>query len=498
MHADQGRYDMAVVGAGRYELGTEIARGAIGVVWRAVDTATGEPVAVKRLRPETAALPDSVVGFLGEAEILGQLRHPSVVRLRELVRESDGYALVLDFVDGQDLRRRVRAGGPLPPAVAVGIVAAIAEALGYVHGRGYVHGDIKPGNIVAPQDGSPVRLVDFGVARRVGQTDRATYATPEYVSPEVVLGGIPGTAADVYALGMVLYELCTGRSAFRGGGSDDVLRRHLTCVPVPPPGLAEPVWPVIQACLAFEPSHRPSAAPFANQLRALLLSLAGLPAPAPLAPDAVTWWPREADETAPILGLQRVVWMPANRQNPEAASPERVVAVPMPVRDGVLAPGGTPAGQGVEPLTAAVGALPPVAGYSAGAFPVGGPAGYDPAAGYRTGASGQQPGRSRVPLVIGVVVAVVVLLGLVAGGGYLLRDQIFGTGPVAGPTNQPTASTSPRPSGSPSPQISPSRSATASPSTAGTPGNPKPSGTVTGIPLPTGIPSIGAPLPTFP
>ncbi|HWB38166.1 MAG TPA: serine/threonine-protein kinase, partial [Rugosimonospora sp.] len=224
---------MAAIGAGRYELGAEIARGAIGVVVRATDTATGTPVAVKRLRPETAAHPESVVGFLREADILARLDHPAIVRLRELLAEPDGYALVLDLVDGQDLRRRVRAQGPLAPGVAAGIVASVADALAYLHGQGYLHGDIKPGNVVVPDDGTRIRLVDFGVARRVGEVGQTTYATPEYVSPEVVLGGAPGTAADVYALGMVLFELCCGRSAYRGGPSDDVLRRHLTCVPVP-------------------------------------------------------------------------------------------------------------------------------------------------------------------------------------------------------------------------------------------------------------------------
>jgi serine/threonine-protein kinase len=543
---------MATIGGGRYELGEPIASGAIGVVLHAVDTGTGEPVAIKRLRPETAGHPESVIGFLAEAEILAQLRHPTIVRLRELLSEPDGYALVLDLVPGADLRRRVRDSGPLPPAAAVQIVATVAEALGYLHGKGFLHGDIKPGNMVLPDDSSGVRLVDFGVSRRVGQIDRTTYATPEYAAPEVVLGNAPGTAADVYALGMVLYELCCGRSAYRGGTSDEVLNRHLTCVPVPPPGLPESVWPVVSACLALHPAHRPDAVTLPARLRALMPDLSALAAPEPLAADAVTWWPREADETAPILGLRRVAWVPAARQNPESAAPERMVAVPMP-DDAPAAPfptapaPSTTTGEGApgDPVRADAGparatvvsaqAAEP-AGWRAPLWPTGpteqpspatavGPAALHPQYGAahsgRAAAPAWQsdpiwapdaeaappPPGSRLPLLVGVGAAVLVLLGLLALGGWLLRDQFTGDTPAATqshtPTPAPTAgqgtpqSTS-KPSGTTAPTTTPV-APTATPAAPGTPGaTAKPSGQPTSpATLPT-LPSIGAPFPSFP
>src|SRR6059058_3537835 len=232
---------MRTVGSGRYELEAEIAKGAIGTVWRGRDTATGLRVAVKQLRPEAATQPELVEAFLAEWRILADLDHPCIVRARELVRGGDTYALVLDLVNGQDLRRRLRVDGPLPPAVAADVVAQVADALAYLHDRSIVHGDIKPGNILVPVDGSPVRLTDFGVARRVrldgaaleGQRathatpeyvapeviagrlrldgaalegQRATHATPEYVAPEVIAGRPPRPSTDVYALGIVLYE----------------------------------------------------------------------------------------------------------------------------------------------------------------------------------------------------------------------------------------------------------------------------------------------------
>src|SRR2546423_430351 len=176
---------MLTVGTGRYELEAEIAKGAIGTVWRGRHTATGQRVAVKQLRPEAAGQPELVEAFLAEWRILAELDHPCIVRARELVRGGDTYALVLDLVNGADLRRRLRADGPLPPAVAAEVVAQVADALGYLHGRGVVHGDIKPGNILVPVDGSAVRLADFGVARRLLPAGRAR-------RPRAGPDGVPG------------------------------------------------------------------------------------------------------------------------------------------------------------------------------------------------------------------------------------------------------------------------------------------------------------------
>ena len=291
---------MQTIGEGRYELEAEIAAGAVGTVWRARDTGTGGRVAVKLLRPDAVDQPALVESFLREAAILADLSHPCVVRARELVPVGSRYALVLDLVNGLDLRRRLRSDGPLPPAVAVDVVAQVADALAYVHGRGIVHGDVKPGNILVPVDGSGVRLTDFGVARRVadaGQT-RAAYATPEYIAPEVIGGAPPRASTDVYALGIVLYELLCGRSPFRGGAASEVLYRHISCVPVAPAGFPEALWPVVLQCLAPDPTQRPDAGTLAARLRALQPDLAGLAPLARAAANVVTWWPREASRTS--------------------------------------------------------------------------------------------------------------------------------------------------------------------------------------------------------
>jgi serine/threonine-protein kinase len=365
---------------GRYRLDAEIACGAIGTVWRGTDTATGDAVAVKLLRPEAAEQPDLIDAFLAEAEILADLEHPSVIRSRDFVPQDPEHALVMELVDGEDLRRRVRRDGPVPPAVAVNVVAQIADALAYLHPRGVVHGDVKPSNMLVPGDGGRVRLVDFGVARRIAVDANgeplpsedelaATHATPEYVAPEVVAGGPPTPAADVYALGIVLFELICGSSPYRGGPLLDVLKRHATCIPVPAPGMPATVWPVIEACLAMDPADRPRPSVLAARLHAVEPELTGLPPLAPLASGQVTFWPRSASAPSGVATVRPVKWVPltAAPVSPAAAYGGLMVAVPVldPAQDPAIATRISTAlgsGQGLASAGGYPARLPSVAG----------------------------------------------------------------------------------------------------------------------------------------
>ncbi|MFI5914527.1 protein kinase [Dactylosporangium sp. NPDC051541] len=317
---------------GRYRLESEVARGAIGAVWRAYDSRAGEWVAVKVLRPEAAEVPELKDGFLGEAELLAALEHPSVIRVKNLVTEKGIMAIAMELVTGPDLRRRLRAEGPLPPAVAAEVVAQVADALAYVHANNIVHGDVKPGNVLVPTDGGPVRLADFGVARRLDRPAGPTHATPEYVAPEVVAGGTPSPAADVYALGVVLFELICGRSPYRGGAPNEVLRRHADCVPVPPPGMPAALWPVIEVCMEIDPRMRPTAASIVGRLRAAEGALDGFEPLPRLPAEAVTFWQRSAELTAPMQApVRRVDWvpLPTAPTSPAAASAALMMAVPI-------------------------------------------------------------------------------------------------------------------------------------------------------------------------
>src|SRR6266545_3155379 len=241
---------------GRYELQTEIARGAIGTVWRALDLTTGEQVAVKVLLPEAEHDPDVVNSLLDEAQILAELNHPSIVRARDVVANGV-HALVMDLVEGADVRHRIRTNGPLRPAEVAEIGAQIADALAAVHAAGILHGDIKPGNILMPQDGGPVKLGDFGVARRIQLPDTVTHATPEYVAPEVVAG-------------------------------------------IKPAGMPDELWDLVLRCVELEPGNRPSAEQAAGELRRMAPLFVGRPAAALLPGYATTYRPRLIDPAAPV------------------------------------------------------------------------------------------------------------------------------------------------------------------------------------------------------
>ncbi|BCB79725.1 hypothetical protein Pflav_061350 [Phytohabitans flavus] len=263
---------------------------------------------MKMLRPEAAEEPELVRGFQEEYGLLAAIKHPSVVRPHRLVESGGALAIVMDLVDGEDLRRRVRRDGPVPPAIAANIVAQVADALAYLHDQGIVHADVKPGNLVVPADGGAVRVVDFGVARRMDGTPPVSiHATPEYAAPEVVGGAAPSPTADIYALGIVLFELLCGRSPFRGGGPLQVLRRHGMCAAVPPPGLPPVVWPVIEECLSPDPARRPDARLVAARLRGVEPALDGAPPLPALAADQITWWPRPAGAAAAVA---KVTWVP--------------------------------------------------------------------------------------------------------------------------------------------------------------------------------------------
>jgi Protein kinase domain/NPCBM/NEW2 domain len=210
------------------------------------------------------------------------------------VTEGDTVGIVMDLVSGGDLRRALTAQGPLLPSEVARIGAGIASGLAMVHEAGVVHRDVKPENVLL--DGSVVppaaRLTDFGFSRLVSSTDtgRSTLmvGTPLYVAPELVDGGEPTPAVDLYALGIVLYEMSCGVTPFAGGSMLTVLRRHAEMSPGRPDGIPDPLWDVINWLLAKSPRGRPqSARQAATVLDALVADLRGAPvAPALTEPPA--------------------------------------------------------------------------------------------------------------------------------------------------------------------------------------------------------------------
>ncbi|HEX2145106.1 MAG TPA: serine/threonine-protein kinase, partial [Glycomyces sp.] len=236
---------MQQVLADRYVLEHEIARGAVGVVWRGLDQVNGERVAVKILRPELRDETEIFESFRAEAGILRTIDHPGVVAVKDFIVTVEICAVVLEFIEGLDLREHLRVNGPLPAAEAARRCASAAETLAAIHRAGYRHGDVKPGNLML--DGADgVKFIDFGIARAAASKTAPSHGTPEYIAPEVASGDSASTGVDNYALGLVLYEALTAHSAYRGGSITEVVERHLTKIPVKPAAVDAELWQVVE------------------------------------------------------------------------------------------------------------------------------------------------------------------------------------------------------------------------------------------------------------
>ena len=270
----------------RYTVHQVIGRGSAGTVW--LGEGPDGPVAVKLLREDLATDQVLVGRFVQERATLTNLDHPRVVGVRDMVVDGDDLALVMELVQGTDLRSRLERDGVLPPQAAVSVIADVADGLASAHAAGIVHRDVKPENVLldlaAPPGpgGAPrAKLTDFGIARLVDapRRTRATriIGTPDYLAPEIIEGLEPRAAVDIYALATVLYELLAGSTPFGGGHTGAVLRRHVTESVPPVPGLPDGLWRIIAECLAKAPASRLRAAELAERLREQLPALAGLP-----------------------------------------------------------------------------------------------------------------------------------------------------------------------------------------------------------------------------
>ena len=269
-----------------YLIEDQVGQGAAGVVWRGRDTVTGARYAIKILRPEYARDPAAVARFVRERTALVLFRDPNVVTLHDMVVEGEQLALVMDLVEGGDLRDHLRArGGTLAAGEAAELTAQVCDALAAAHRAGIVHRDLKPANVLMA--GGQARLGDFGIARIAGEASITTagimVGTVAYLAPEVIKGQEPGPAADVYAAGITLYELLTGQPPFHGQVAA-VMHDHVHTTPDRPPGIPGRLWELILACLGKDPDHRPPAAALTRALRDPAFPLDAITAAPPARP----------------------------------------------------------------------------------------------------------------------------------------------------------------------------------------------------------------------
>jgi hypothetical protein len=366
-----------------YELIEEMGRGAAGTVWRARATATGREYAVKILHDDGRDAPKAVARFLQERGILLRLRHENLVAVHDLLTTADGrLALVLDLVTGGTLRELLRERGTLPPATAAELLAQVADGLAVAHATGVVHRDLKPDNILlAPtlDGGVRVKLTDFGIARLLDgsglTTSGAVLGTPNYMAPEVIEGSPATPAADVYALGIVLYELLAGRPPFDDDGCDTaILLRHTRAAARPLSGMPPRVWALIEACLHRDPAKRPAADTLRTTLRRLATETDGIAALPPLPKGEAgrpTFLLARTDGSDKDAAEPRPVKTPAPRPRPPRT--RRVTPALVAIVVLALAAGGL-AGLRLAAQRHPDGTAPPAAGPRAAPTP-GGPTG---------------------------------------------------------------------------------------------------------------------------
>jgi serine/threonine protein kinase len=243
---------------GRYRLVRVLGRGAMGVVYEALDERLGRTVAIKtvlrsHLDNESTAQ-DYAARFVREAQAAARLSHPNIVTVYDFGEHDDLSYIVMEFVSGRELADLFRSGHRFTLLQALQIMAELLDALAYAHAQGVVHRDVKPANVLVDQAGH-VKLADFGVARVSSGTHDRTMpgtmvGTPNYMSPEQILGQPVGSRTDIFAAGVVLYQFLTGRQPFEGGGMFVVQRRILQEEAPPPSQLFAGLPPSLDAIVA--------------------------------------------------------------------------------------------------------------------------------------------------------------------------------------------------------------------------------------------------------
>ena len=256
--------------AGRYRIIRQLGRGGMGVVYQAEDLRLGHPVALKFLPPTLAADAHRLAQFHNEVSVARQVSHPNVCRVYD-IGDADGHLfLSMEYVDGLDLAAHVSTRGAFSEEAAVDVIRGICAGLAAVHARGVLHRDLKPANIMMATSGQP-KLMDFGIAAAVdNRGERRSEGTPTYMAPEQLAGADATTKSDIYALGLVMFEMLTGSRGVTAGTFDELACAQETLasdiserLPRASPRLRQ----AIAQCLAPDPAARPASA---HEVSALL------------------------------------------------------------------------------------------------------------------------------------------------------------------------------------------------------------------------------------
>jgi len=313
---------------GRYEVEKELGRGAMGIVYLGKDPKINRMVAIKTMMLELEGTPDQIketkMRFFREAESAGNLNHPNIVRIFDAGEENEIAYIAMELLEGHDLKRYCDRASLLPLTTVLDYCAKTADGLDYAHQAGVIHRDIKPANIMLLKDGS-LRITDFGIARITSSSKTATgtvMGSPSYMSPEQVAGKKVDGRADLWSLGVMLYEMSTGEKPFKGGDAIGTLLFQIASdAPAPPtdymPDLPSDVVAIIDRCLMKNPADRyQRGAELAADIRNVLARMiAG--GPPPPSPTPVPQTPvRAAAASTPAAHEKTLVNNPEVAQKP--------------------------------------------------------------------------------------------------------------------------------------------------------------------------------------
>ncbi len=321
----------------RYDIRGELGRGGMGVVYKAFDRETEEMVALKVLRGEIAADESALVRFRNEVRVARRVTHKNVCRIHDFNRTEDAAYISMEFIEGRSLRQMILETGGLGLEQGMPMARQICDGLAEAHRQGIVHRDLKPENVMVDRD-STVRLLDFGIARSalgagVTQTG-AVMGTPAYMAPEQAEGNVDHRS-DIYALGLILYEMFTGAPTFRAPTPIAVVMKHIQEIPTPPrnfkPAIPVHVERTILRCLAKKPDDRfQSVTEVADALEGRIEAIASGATPeVQLPPATAAAAPAGQAATKPVPTVPIRTVEPESAPAPTQALPRTAAAPPV-------------------------------------------------------------------------------------------------------------------------------------------------------------------------
>jgi serine/threonine protein kinase len=317
---------------GNYKITEKIGEGGMGTVYKGVDMMLEREVAIKALRPELGSQPAVVERFRSEAVTLAKLNHPNIATLYSFFRQGDHFFMVLEFVRGATLDRIINAQGAMSCEQAITMFSQVLEGIDHAHRFGVVHRDIKPGNVMLTDTGT-LKVLDFGIARVLG-TSRMTktghlIGTIEYMSPEQVRGQETDARSDIYSLGMLLYEMLTGRVPFSTDSEFELMKSQVEAIPPPPRDFAPHIPDAIEEAILKSLAKRPEDRfQMAGEFRAALLGAGVAILPNLLSPfttgqtsEPGTWSNPGANASASTPDSQPQISQPAISRPPVSPPP---------------------------------------------------------------------------------------------------------------------------------------------------------------------------------